>query len=70
MDHSWNLVALCGVFTGGLNCHLEVTAGRIPQCSMFAVVAQREGRLQDEIEGELKRILALPKPNRKFRRSG
>jgi len=54
IDHPFNLVALC------LECHRSHHDGNPPlKCDLLAIVAAREGVLQDEIEEEINRIRRL-----------
>ena len=50
LDVRINLAALCRA------CHNAVHAGNILRCDLLAVVAAREGRLQDEMEAEIRRL--------------
>lgn len=63
LDHRFNLVALCRGYHRGqwVSCHDEAEAGRITRADCLAVIAAREGVLQEEIEEELRRIRRLPK---------
>lgn len=56
LDIRINLVALCATFCGGLHCHALAHSGHILRCDLLAVVAAREGRLQGEIEAEIKEL--------------
>lgn len=51
LDIRINLIALGGPWD--CNCHGEFHDGNILRCDLLAVVSQREGRLQDEIEREI-----------------
>lgn len=55
LDHPWNLVALCRA------CHQLVHQGQILRIDLWAIVAAREGVLQEAIERELWSILRLPR---------
>lgn len=50
LDVAINLIALCP------DCHARFHNGRILRATFLAIVAQREGRLQDEMEAELWRL--------------
>ncbi len=52
-DVSYNLAALCAVFSGGLDCHSRVHDGHILRCEIVAVVSAREGVSYDELEDRL-----------------
>ncbi len=54
IDHPFNLIALGGPFS--CPCHEDAHRGRILRCDFLAIIAAREGRLQDEILAELDRI--------------
>ncbi len=47
LDIQWNLIALCR------RCHSDVHDGRILRDDLLAVVAAREGVLQDEIRQKI-----------------
>lgn len=55
LDHRWNLIALCRA------CHNDVHAGHIRRADLLAMVAVREGVLQDQIEAEIYRLLRTAK---------
>lgn len=59
IDQPWNLIALGGPWD--CDCHGEFHRGHIRRYDLLTVVAQREGRSQDEIEEEVWRIRRLPK---------
>jgi hypothetical protein len=61
VDHPWNTAALCTTFSGGDNCHATFHDGNILRADLMAVVAKREGVLQDDIEGLVYLIRRLPK---------
>ncbi len=56
IDHRYNLISLCAVFSGGSNCHHEVHQGHILRESLLAIVAQREGVSQTDIRATLLRL--------------
>ena len=49
-----NLIGLCSV------CHNDVQAGLITRIDLLAVVANREGMMQDQIEAEIWRLRKEP----------
>lgn len=55
LDVAINLIALCR------ECHTLVHGGFILRRCLLAIVAQREGRLQDDIEAEIMLLRRLPK---------
>ena len=55
LDVRINLVSLCRT------CHGEVHGGRIMRRDLLAIVAAREGMLQDDVEREIYRLRRLPK---------
>ncbi len=59
-DFVLNLIALCPVFTGN-NCHGLFHDGHITQKDFLAIVAAREGMLQDEVFAEIWRVINAPK---------
>ncbi len=62
LDLDINLVALCAVFSGGLDCHASHHAGHQPTTDdLLAVVAARERTTQDEIRRAVRDIRRLPK---------
>lgn len=62
LDIDINLVALCGAFSGGLNCHHESHQGREPTTDdLLAVVAAREGTTQDAIRVAVRDLRRLDK---------
>lgn len=61
IDHPYNLIGLCGTFSGGDDCHRRVTDGEIDGSEILALIAAREGVLQDHIMATLYEILRAPK---------
>lgn len=62
LDISINIVSLCTTFAGGGNCHHMAHNGReITKSDLLAVIAAREGCLQDEIQVCVWLLLRLPK---------
>jgi hypothetical protein len=61
LDVAINLIALCGVFTGGDNCHHEAEQGHILRADLEAIIAAREGLLQHQIRERIDALLRLPK---------
>ena len=55
IDLPLNLIGLCA------ECHQAVHDGHILRADLLAVVAQREGLMQQDIEAEVYRIRRLPK---------
>ena len=60
LDIRINLISLGATFE--CNCHDEVHLGGILRDDLLAVVAQREGQLQDNIRLEILRLRRAPKP--------
>jgi hypothetical protein len=58
LDVPINLIALCR------QCHNQVHAGVIRRDDLLAIVALREGMLQDDIEAEINRLKRSPKEKR------
>lgn len=58
LDVRVNLLSLCRL------CHQKFHDGNILRCDLLAIVAQREGRLQDEIEREIYALRRAPKARR------
>ena len=63
IDHPLNLISLCrGYYRGKwVSCHDDAEAGRITKYDLLALVARREGVLQDEIITALEGIRRLSK---------
>jgi hypothetical protein len=55
LDVAINLIALCPF------CHSDFHNGHIARYDLLAIVAKREGKLQDEIVTEIYRLLRTPK---------
>lgn len=63
LDHPWNLVSLC---RADHDAHHQ---GNVPtRTDLLAIVAAREGVLQDDIIAELLRLRNLPREERKWKR--
>lgn len=61
LDTPLNLVALCGVFTGGDDCHGAAHSGKLSKDDLWPIIGRREHVNPAYIEEALWFILRLPR---------